>query len=350
MRPISVLAVIALALAAACAPKAPPAIAVAPHYPEFMFPELSPPDPRQAPLEKGLRSGWQQLQAGDLVRAERSFQNVLKRSPAFYPAETALGYVEAARNSPAAAVQHFDRVLGERPAYVPALVGKGNAALALSDIPGALAAFQAAVGADASLVELARRVDVLKARMAQENVAAAREAAQTGRLDDARHGYEQAIATSPESAFLYRDLAEVEMKQGLADQALQHYRRALALDPNDPATLVHIGEILDARGDSEGAMASYTSAYRLDPRQEIRRRISALEARIAYLRLPAEYRALPDQPAITRGDLAALDRHPPETARRLGAGRSRPSSPIRANHWASGWIMAVVGAGVMDAV
>jgi len=59
-----------------------------------------------------------------------------------------------------------------------------------------------------------------------------------------------------------------------------------------------VAEILDARGDIEGAVAMYTEAYGLEPSPEIKRHLDALEERAAYMRLPAEYRALPDE-AIT---------------------------------------------------
>src|SRR3954465_12301552 len=83
----------------------PPAVVTAPKFPEFTFPGLTPPvDPKQAELLKLHDAGWRWLQAGDLPQAEREFQVVLKRSPAFYPSETALGYVELARNNYPAAI------------------------------------------------------------------------------------------------------------------------------------------------------------------------------------------------------------------------------------------------------
>ena len=50
----------------------------------------------------------------------------------------------------------------------------------------------------------------------------------------------------------------------------------------------------------------YQEANTLEPSAELRRRIAALDARLAYLRLPAEYRAIPESASITRGDLASL--------------------------------------------
>jgi tetratricopeptide (TPR) repeat protein len=327
---------------------APPAVVTAPRYPEFIFPELTPAgDARQAAFVAQHDAGWRWLQAGDFERAEREFQAVLKRSAAFYPSETALGYLELARKNHASAVDHFDRVLQDHPAYVPAIVGRGQALLAQAKEPEALAAFEAALKNDPTLADVGRRVEVLRARHAQENVAAARRAAQAGRLDEAAHAYEQAIATSPESAFLFRDLGDVEAKQGRGDQALEHYRKAIQLDPSDVQSRIRIAEALDARNDIEGAVAMYNEANSLEPTAEIGRRLADLDTRAAYLRLPADYRAIPESAEITRGDLASVIglRLQPLLA-------SVPAQPVvitdTRNHWASSWIDATAAVGVMD--
>jgi Tfp pilus assembly protein PilF len=198
----------------ACGAKLPPAVVGPPHYPEFIFPALVASDPRLAELSGMHQSGWQALQAGDADAAERTFQAVLKKSAAFYPSDTALGYVALARSKYPEALTHFERVLKDRPDYVPALVGRGQTMLSLSRDEDALASFEAALRVDSSLPDLSRRVEVLRARAAQDNVAAARSAAQAGRLDEAIQAYEKAIAASPQSGFLFRDLADIEVKQG----------------------------------------------------------------------------------------------------------------------------------------
>ena len=327
---------------------APPAVVTAPKYPEFTFPGLtSPVDAKQAELVKQHDEGWRWLQAGDLPQAEREFQAVLKRSPAFYPSEAALGYVELARKNYSPALDHFDRVVTANPTYVPALLGKGQTLLESSRELEALAAFEAALKSDPTLTEVARRVEVLRALQAQENVAAARSAAQAGRLDEAVRVYEQAIAASPESAFLFRDLADVEAKQGKPEQALEHYRKAVQLDPTDVQSRIRIGEMLETAHDIEGAIAIYNEVSGLEPSAEIQRRLNALAALAAYLKLPAEYRALPETPAITRGDLAALIGIKLEPLLAMV-----PPQPVvitdTRNHWAAGWITASVAAGVMD--
>src|SRR5207237_666183 len=126
--------------------------------------------------------------------------------------------------------------------------------------------------------DIGRRVEVLRARQAQERVTAARRAAQTGRLNEAVQAYEAAIAASPDSAFLFRDLADVEVKQGQKGQALVHYRKAIQLDPTDVPSRLRIAEMLEATDDIQGALAMYDEANNLEPSAEIGRKRAALEA------------------------------------------------------------------------
>ena len=342
-----VLSLTLAAVAAGCARTVAPPVVTTPRYPDYIFPGLSQPDPKQADLLRDHDAAWRWFQAGDLARAESGFAAVLKRSPQFYPSDTAMGYLDLARKDFESAGQRFDRVLQSNASYVPALVGRGEALLALSREAEALASFESAVKLDPQLQGIARRVEVLRARAQQENVANARKAAQANRLDEAARLYAQAIAASPDSAFLVRDLAEVEAKQGKTDEALARYRRVIEMDPTDATSRMRIGEILDARGDLAGALKMYSEANNLEPTAELRRRITAIEARLAYLKLPPDYRAIPDAASITRGDLASLIgiRLAPLIAH-------APAQPVvitdARNHWAADWIMATASAGVME--
>lgn len=317
-----------------------------PRHPEYIYPAV-PADLHRADLTSRQETGWAWLQAGDLGRAEREFLAALQQSTSFFPAEAALGYVEVARNNHEAALSRFDEALMRSQTYVPALVGRGEVLLALGRDTDALSSFEQALRVDSSLIDVGRRVEVLRFRAAEDNLGAAREAADAGRLSEAAQAYERAIAASPDSAFLYRDLADLEAKQGQTDNALEHYRKAAQLDASDIDARIRLGEVLEARGDLEGAVASYSEAVGIEPRPELRARIEALHARAALAKLPAEYRAIPDSPGVTRGELAAL------IGVRLEALlRSIPAQPpvitdVR-DHWAAGWIMEVAGAGVMD--
>lgn len=73
----------ALVLVAACATKAPPAVAGAPKHPDFIFPTAS--DNASPELKAQLDRGWQYLQLDDIKNAEREFSGALKQQAAFYP-------------------------------------------------------------------------------------------------------------------------------------------------------------------------------------------------------------------------------------------------------------------------
>ncbi len=348
MRTPAVLVLIGLIAVGACAPKIIPApVVTAPRFPQF----TQPPVPESLAGTSAVSAydlGWRLFQAGDLKTAERAYATALKASPSFYPAETASGYLELSRSDPKAALPYFDSALEHRRDYVSALVGRGQTLAALERESEAAEAFAAALAADPSLVDLSRRIEVLKFRGVEKDLAAARQAARSGRPDEAIRAYQAAIASSPDSAFLYRELAAAEAEKGETDLALAHVQRATSLDPADAASFAQMGELLEARGDVDGALAAYTSALTLEPSEVVGARRDAVRARAALARLPEEYRAIAEAPQVTRADLAAL------IGVRLGAllQSVRTGDPVvvtdtRAN-WAEPWIMTVVRAGVME--
>ncbi|HET6959556.1 MAG TPA: tetratricopeptide repeat protein [Vicinamibacterales bacterium] len=334
----------------ACAPKTAPATApLAPRFPEFLRPVV-PAAMADGPAAASESRGWTSLQAGDLRAAEREFSAALKTQPAFYPAETSLGYLELARKDAKAALPHFDRALELNAQHddMSAFLGRGTALLALNRETEALVALESALALDPSQTDLARRIEVLRFRNAEQGLARARDAARNGRLDEASQAYTAAIAASPDSAFLYRELAGVERQKGDADAALDHFRKASTLDPGDAKTLEQIGELLQAQGDFDGAMKAYTDAAAIEPSAELTRRLDDVRDKAALARLPAEYRAIDQAPQVTRADLAALIGI--RLNRMLTASRRNDAALITdvRNHWAATWIMSVARAGVME--
>jgi tetratricopeptide (TPR) repeat protein len=317
----------------------------APRHPEFVFPAA--PEGVPAEFKARIERGWQYLQSDDFRSAQREFSAVLSRQAAFAPAETAMAYVELARKNEKDAVERFDRALSSEAAYVPALIGRGQALLELQRDAEALASFEAAMAADPSLTELKSRVDVLRFRATQAMLQRAKAAADAGRLDEARTAYQQAIAASPDSAFLYRDLAAVEQRAGQLDRALEGYRKAAQMDPTDARSLAAAGSILEQRDDVIAALALYQRARAIDPAEVSESDLARVRGKAAVSKLPPQYRAIPSAASVTKADVAAL----------LGVrleglvARARPSqaiiTDIRGN-WAERWITAVVRAGIME--
>lgn len=335
-------------VAGACAPKiVPPPVVTAPRFPEFVRPTVPAAFAGGSAAVNESR-GWAFLQTGDLKTAENEFRAALASDPEFFPAETALGYLELARKDARAALPHFDRVLAGQRDDLSALTGRAQALLALNREADALAALERLLAVDPNQPEVRRRVEVMSFRLSGQEISAAREAAAAGRLDDAVRAYTNSIAASPDSPFLYRELAAVERRQGRDADALAHYRKALELDPTDARSLVQIGDLLTAAGDLEGAERSYAEAARLDPGDETDRKLEAVRETLALAKLPEEYRAIEQAPQITRADLAALIGI--RLGRILQSGPRREAALITdvRNHWAQTWIMSVARAGVME--
>ena len=336
-----------LLLAAGCAAKAPVVTApAAPKFPEFVFPA---PDGALPPaLLAEHEAAWNVLQSGDARAAERRFAAVLKRSPDFYPAHAGAGYAAMSHKDYKQALTQFDRALEANATYAPALAGKGQTYLAMNQREQALAAFDAALAADPGLTTIRSAADVLRFQGLQGGVAGARKAAEAGRLADARSAYQQAIKASPQSTFLYRELAVVERRDGRLPEALQQVQKAIELDANDPRNFVVQADVLENMGQYEQAANALATAAALEPSDTVNERIDALRARAAFEAMPPEFRSIEGSETINRAQLAALigTRLEP-VLRRAPRQGAAVITDLRGN-WAAQWIMPVTRAGFME--
>jgi tetratricopeptide (TPR) repeat protein len=339
---------------AACATNPPPVTPGAPLYPDFVFP-APPPSPRAGAVAAGdarvlaeLERAWRLLQAGDTRLAEREFTALADRGPAYFPAEAGLGYANIAQRRFKDGLTRFDRVLALQPGYAPAHAGRGDALLGLSRTDEALAAFEAALAADPSLEEVKRRVEVLRFSGLRNLVAAAKRASESGRTEDARRLYGQAIAASPDSAFLYRDLARVELSGNAPALAVTHLQKATGLDPADLQSWLMLGETLERLEECDAAADAYRRALSIEPSDSTRALMERARGRGDLSRLPPDYQAIPTAAQITRAELAALIGV--RFQRRLATARLRVAPVVidTREHWAAPWIMTVIQVGAMD--
>ncbi len=347
LRSATLFVALAVVISSCAARVVPAPVITTPSFPDVALPPVP-------PVMAGTRAAvahdraWRFFQTGDLRTAQREVAAALAASPGFYPADALSGYIELARKDAASALSHFDRALERQNGYVSALVGRGRALQTLERDDEAVAAYQAALALDPSLVDLSRQIDVLRFRGAEREIANARLAARSNRLGDARAAYQRAIANSPDSAFLYRELAALERQAGETELALEHLRKSLDLDPLDASSFTAMGEMLEARGDLDGALKAYADALALDSNDALVKRREAIIARQELARLPEQYRAIDTAPQITRAQLAALIGI--RLTRQLESfPRTEPGviTDIRGN-WAERWIVAVTRAGIME--
>lgn len=342
---------VALLAGAACAPKtaAPPPLPVsgAPRYPEYVKPSIAA-DLLQTEAGRNVDSAWAYLVAGDLRTAERLNNLGLRARPNIAAGRTTAAYIALARQD-GRALALFTSIADASPNDASVLVGKGLALEAAERKAEAAEAFRAALAIDPTLTDIARRVDVFTLTDLQGQLTNARQAARSGRFDEAIRAYQTAIAASPDSGFLFKELATVEQQRGRTDEALQHVRRAIEIDGTDASAYGLLGQLLEEQQQFDAALTAYDNAIRIDSTADVVSRREALRARLAIDALPAPYRAIAGSPQITRADLAALigvrlqalvDNAPVRDASVL--------TDIR-GQWAERWISAVARAGVIEA-
>ncbi len=289
-----------------------------------------------------------QLQSGDPKGAERTLRDLLKSSPRAYPSQAALGFARLSQEQPADALLWFDRALSGDAAYLPALVGRGEALVQLGREGEAFETYQSVLTASPDQPVALRRVEVLRFRAVQSDVAAAQAALTGNRLDEARDHYGRAVKASPDSAFLHRDLADVERRLGNGERARVLLDRAISLDPQDARAYALRGELDEAAGEPEAALRDYRRALELDPAlPEIGERITGIETGLKEAALPAEFKAIGTTPRITRGELAALLAYRvPSVLQATARGTVLITDSRR--HWAQSAILLAARAGAME--
>jgi tetratricopeptide (TPR) repeat protein len=227
-------------------------------------------------------------------------------------------------------------------------VGRGEALLALGERDRALKSFEDAVAADPELSSLRGRIEVLRFRGLQDDVAAARKAADGGRLDEARAAYKRALIASPQSPFLLRELAIVERREGDLPSAVQHAQQAVALEPTDVRSLMVLGELHEALADLPKAVEAYEAAVALEPNPATTARIDALRERLLLADMPPEFQQIETSPTVSRAQLAALfGVRLDDLIKRLPSRDAVVITDSRGS-WAAPWILLVARTGVME--
>ena len=335
---------LAILVASACA-TAPPAPATGPRFPDLPVPTI--PDALTASPDVRDRQAlaWRKLQAGDLRGATRDYSEVLKRSPAFYPAETGLGLAALADRQFKPAASHFRSVLGRDNRYLPAWRGLVEAELGAGNDDEAVGALERLLAIDNRREEDRARLELLRLRQVQALVQSGVRARESGRLDEAAALLSRALSLAASSAIVLRELALVEVQQNRLTEAEAHARRAVASDPNDASAHGALAAVLDARGRPADATAALARAAAIDPAW--RARAEAARARADEAVVP-EIKDVAAAASVTRGQLAALIGTRLEAVVARSPRRLTEVATDARGHWAARWIMAVTQAGIMD--
>ncbi len=348
-RSFGLLAIVALVGLAGCSRPTPAPVLVPGHerYPDYPLPDVPPDLAQVRRAADGHDRAWKQLQTGDPRGAERTLRAVLQRTPAFYPSQAAIGFARLALDDGDGALEWFDRALARRGDYTAALVGRAEALLELGREGEAFAAYRRVLEVAPDQPVAVRRTQVLRLRAVQSDVARGQRAVASGDFAEAREAFERALEASPESGFLHRDLARVAHALGDDDEAVVRATRAIELDADDAEAYAIRGRVKASRDDVDGALDDLRRARRLDPTlPEVDALIGSLEASLADAALSADFKAIPERPSLTRGDLAALLAH--HVPALLAPQRPPVLLTDARRHWAQDAILQVTRAGVLD--
>lgn len=334
------------AFGAGCAARVP--VVITPAYPAFIFPAV-PVAYVDARANRVQQEAWAFLQTGDLITAEQRFAENLVDDREFFPATAGLGWVDMAGGHFGDAIAHFESAVAVEATYAPALVGLGEALLRTGDTIGALRNFELAFAVDPALVQIGRLVGELQLQVMTERLVQARSASDEGLLAVAEAAYREIISASPDSAFLYIELAHLKQRQGAMAEALKEVRLARKLDDTDPRVFLLEGELLESMGQLIEAVEAYRQAETLEPSEVSASALLRVRNAVRIAELPEDYRAIQTRAEVTRGDFAALlGVQLDELMNDAGVGSATPIFTDTRNHWASQWIVEVARAGVMQ--
>jgi Tfp pilus assembly protein PilF len=130
-------------------------------------------------------------------------------------------------------------------------VKKGIAALKNGDLPGAKAAF------DAAIAKNPKQADAYHYRGVVED--------QTGQKADAEKDYKKALEIQPDLEESAVNLAAIEIEAGKYDDAVALMKKAVAKNPKSAALHVNLAMALSGKNDAEGANKEFDEAMKLEP-------------------------------------------------------------------------------------
>lgn len=290
------------ALAAACARPAPRA-PLPPDTEEYAFPTSAPGELTPKETER-LEKAWLALRAGDVARAERDLQALLRNRPGLVAAETALGYARLRAGRLDEAQRLFEAILARREDYVPALIGAASTARRAGRGEDALELLRRAETAAPQDAGIRRKLAEARLQLTEHRLAEGRAAVAAGDRTGAERIYRAAIEDAPEVSGLRLELADLLSGQGDRAGAIA----VLEADPHeDRQVLLRLAELQAAGQELDRALGTYRRILARDPRDDEALRQSVyVRGQIELQSMPEEYRRIASAPTITRADLAAL--------------------------------------------
>ncbi len=245
-------------------------------------------------ITETLQKAVQLHQAGQLDKAERLYNTVLKKSPNNVDALNLKGVIAHTQGRYADALPLFERAAAALPTFAEAHFNKANSLKALERHEDALAAYTTAIDLKPDYIDARLNAGTLLQKMGRTDdaIAAFRDMARIAPADarghynlgvcltetllaslgdtfeavadEAEAALKRAVTLSPQDAKAHFAYANMFSKRGQHDKAVNATRNAIKYNPNWPQAWSNLGGHLEATNDLPGAEAAYTRALKLD--------------------------------------------------------------------------------------
>ena len=168
--------------------------------------------------------------AGEFVRAEAIYRNLVALRPDDADMKVRLGGALSRQDRHAEATEHYRAALAIKPDEGGAHFGLGAALSLEGNYDDAVRHFQKS---------LAARADHVPTLVALANILAFR-----GRVDEALIRYQEALELEPDRVATHRSLAEFLLRQARYHEAAGHYRKVLEIEPDVGVVHLQLGACL----------------------------------------------------------------------------------------------------------
>ena len=233
---------------------------------------------------KGIAHG----DRGRISKAVRCFEEVLRRFPDHYAANSNMGMCMLGQGKPDRALEYYARAAESMPSLPSPHYNKGRALLALCRFDEAVESLGEALRLSPSFLpakesraealaaagrtgESIKEYDEIKGQskskrgrfIAVYNKGSALLA--NNRVAEAMECYNEAIAMEPNEPGPHSGLGHAYARFGKFGMAIKHYRRTISLAPRDPRAYANIASCLSNRGKFKRALEYVNKALEVDP-------------------------------------------------------------------------------------
>lgn len=206
---------------------------------------------KDIPIGKLLQAGIDLHQAGSLLQAKATYEEILRLDPRHFDALHLLGIIAAQMQDPAQAERLIARALEVNPTSQVAYANHGNTLLELGRPDEALISYEKAIAIAPNYAEAFNNRGLALQRL--------------GNLHEALASFDKAIALQPQYAEAINNRGTALRLLGHLEDAVRSHDQALAIRPDYPEALNNRGVCLQDLGRLEAALTSYAAALSLSP-------------------------------------------------------------------------------------